>query len=347
MQFSGPVPADLYHRYVEFKPFIAGMFTDHSLRGRLLNRALHHQHARIYNYDGSTKYGVYDEPCPNMTKHFLDFVHYDQGGRIFTYVLSLDGLWRFTETGKEFGIDLLSKHSMHSDVSEYIAFSGEFFIRHIKHAKKNKSSSPDPATDTRLPAPDPDAINDDNQTSERPISPVKDPSHYELIIDNDSGTYRPNPKLFPLLRDYMSANLPGLKVVTLDCQADEEKMQKVKSEQRERKKKSGQQITYLQNSSMSSISSSDAEDLNERAQRGAVHESKYKQQMHKFVGGGVDDYHGAGKSDAVNANKDVSGIGEKSRGVLADGEVARENQAAGGEVVNEKQEMVNGTAHAL
>ena len=52
-----------------------------------------------------------------MTLQFLKMVHYDQGGRIFTYVITLDGLFRFTETGKEFGIDLLSKHTMHSDVN--------------------------------------------------------------------------------------------------------------------------------------------------------------------------------------------------------------------------------------
>ena len=105
MQLSGPVPDELYHRYVEFKPFVAGMFTAHSLSGRILNRALHHQHARIYNHDRSTTYGVFPEPSIEMTKKFLEFAHYDQGGRIFTYVITLDGQWRFTETGKEFGIE--------------------------------------------------------------------------------------------------------------------------------------------------------------------------------------------------------------------------------------------------
>jgi hypothetical protein len=32
-------------------------------------------------------------------------------------VITLDGMFRFTETGKEFGIDMLSKHTMHSDVN--------------------------------------------------------------------------------------------------------------------------------------------------------------------------------------------------------------------------------------
>lgn len=272
MQLQGPVPEPLYHRYVEFKPFVAGMFTSHSLRGRILNRALHHQHARIYNYDKSTTYGIYQKPCIEMTKQFLEFLHWDQGGRIFTYVITLDAQWRFTETGKEFGIDMLSKHTMHSDVSIYIAFSGEFFVRRLKHPKKNQAPHPEPSTEALPPAPDTDEEGevDDHTKDGRPRTQEssKNPHDYELIIDNDSGTYRPNAKYLPVLRDWMQANLPNLRVVTLDCQKDEEKMKKLKDEQREKKKNSGKEITYLQNSSQSSISSSDEEELQRRANGG-------------------------------------------------------------------------------
>jgi hypothetical protein len=291
MQLSGPVPAALYHRYVEFKPFVVGMFTDHSLRGHIMNRALHHQHARIYNYDRSTKYGVYQRPCTDITRQFLEFVHWDQGGRIYTYVLTLDGLWRFTETGKDFGIDLLSKHSMHSDVEIYIAFSGEFFIRHIKHTHKNKSPSPDPMTEIQPLAPDPEALSADEQPISAPKGHSQDPASYELVIDNDSGTYRPNAKLLPVLRDYMAHNLPGLRVTTLDCGADAEEMQKLKDQQRERKRKSGNRIIYMQNKSSSSISSSEVEKLEKRASSD-IHESRYKTEMHKYMGHGVDEHHG-------------------------------------------------------
>lgn len=263
MQLRGPVPADMYHRYVEFKPFIAGMFTDVTLRGRILNRALHHQHARIYNYDTSTVYGIFQQPCIEMTKQFLEFVHYDQGGRVYTYVLSLDGLWRFTETGKEFGIDMLSKHTMHSDVSIYIAFSGEFFIRRLRHRRRQTSNGQENLESSdELASPAADQENDHNRNgdySRRDAS--KDPADYELIIDNDSGTYRPNAKLLPLLKEYMSQNLPGLRIATLDCNKDAERMKKLKDEQVQRRKRSGKHITYLQNSSMSSFSSSDEEKL--------------------------------------------------------------------------------------
>ncbi|KAK4935932.1 hypothetical protein LTR10_023098 [Elasticomyces elasticus] len=302
IQLRGPVPADLYHRYVEFKPFVAGMFTSHSLRGRLLNRALHHQHARIYNYDKSTKYGSFDEPCIELTKVFLDLVHYDEGGRIFTYVLTLDGHLRFTETGKEFGIDMLSKHTMHSDVNIYIACSGEFFIRRIKHAREHQQDkSVDPDQGTHEPAPEPEEDNQQEESdmittngkghSETGTGQSKDPSHYELIIDNDSGTYRPNAKKLPMLRDFLNMNLPGMKVVTLDCQGDEEKMNKLKNEQRERKKKTSKQVMYMQNKSDSSLSSSDEEYLDARARGTDVDESKAKRHMHKMMDGGTDQHH--------------------------------------------------------
>lgn len=285
IQLRGPVPDPLYHRYVEFKPFVAGMFTDVTLRGRILNRALHHQHARIYNYDPETVYGIFEKPCIEMTRQFLEFVHYDQGGRIFTYVLSLDGLWRFTETGKEFGIDMLSKHTMHSDVSIYIAFSGEFFIRRLKHPHRAHQSNDNSASTepnaVAAPGIDHELEDDNHDVGHGHDEMPKDPSWYELIIDNDSGTYRPNAKFLPLLKAYMSQNLPGLKVATLDCQGDEEKMGKLKNEQRERKQASGKQITYKQNASMSSLSSSDEEELDARA-AGKQQDGGFQRGLKKF-----------------------------------------------------------------
>lgn len=277
MQLAGPVPSELYHRYVEFKPFVAGMFAPKSPKGWILNRALHHQHSRIYNYDRSTLYGFFSKPSVDMTKQFLDFVHYDRGGRIFTYVLTLDAQWRFTETGKEFGIDLLSKHTMHSDVSIYIAFSGEFFVRRLKKpwrpSTKRVSTGDDSSrdedskngTNSDVPLPETESDADDEvEADSNSRDSFKDPAYYELIIDNDSGTYRPIAKYLPTLRDFMHRSLPGLKVATLDCQADSEKMEKLKQEQRDRKRKSEPTVQYLQRSSeSSSISSSDEEDLDE------------------------------------------------------------------------------------
>lgn len=249
------MPHQLYHRYVEFKPFVAGMFTSQSVRGWVLNRALHHQHDRIYNFDRTTLHGEFSAPCVELTQKFLEFVHYGQGGRIFTYVLTLDGQFRFTETGKEFGIDMLSKHTMHSNVTMYIAYSGEFFVRRRIHRRRHHSPVRQPSESPNAPSP------------ENPTELSTSPADYELFIDNDSGTYRPNAQYLHLLKGFMSANLPGLHITTLDCQADAERMGSLKDEQRESKKKEGHQIMFLQQRSSSSlsISSSEEEELAERS----------------------------------------------------------------------------------
>ncbi|KAF2239173.1 hypothetical protein EV356DRAFT_439148 [Viridothelium virens] len=268
IQLEGPVPSDLYHRYVEFKPFVKGMFTSTGPRGFLLSKALHHQHARVYNFSRTTEYGVFNHndptPTSEVTTKFLDLVHYDKGGRIFTYVITLDALWRFTETGKEFGVDLLSKHTMHSDVSIYIAFSGEFFIRRLKHPHRPNTSSSSAASSSPSSSSSPNPTHPPHDISGGPPKddPPKDPAYYELVIDNDSGTYRPNAAKLPVLRQYLESRLPGLKIMTLDCQKDEKKMGEMKDEQRQRKKAEGNQVVYTQRRS-GSISSSDEEDLDD------------------------------------------------------------------------------------
>ena len=274
MQLRGPVPEAMYHRYVEFKPFVKSMFTAKGVRGFILSKALHHQHARVYNFDRETAYEAMAEPCKEFTQKFLELVHYDQGGRIFTYVLTLDALFRFTETGKEFGIDMLSKHTMHSDVAAYVAFSGEFFIRRLKHPH-TQSDPPEVGGNNASHPPD------DIGNSPPKDEPNKDPSYYELIIDNDSGTYRPNAKLLPQLKSFFEANFPGIKVVTLDCQSDAEKMETLKKEQRERKKVEGEHIVYTQISRSSSMSSSDVEDLDRLEQMGERPEPHLRHQIRR------------------------------------------------------------------
>ncbi|WWD22155.1 hypothetical protein CI109_106644 [Kwoniella shandongensis] len=269
IQLRGPVPDELYHRYVDFKPFVSGMFTGTGLRGRILHKALHHQHERIYNFDKKTEYGEFssngseEEQGKERALKFLEMVHYDQGGRIFTYVITLDGMFRFTETGKEFGIDLLSKHTMHSDVNIYIAWSGEFLIRRLSRPDKSPS---DPEQHTHPAEP----------VSGGPpkTAPPKDPAAYELIIDNDSGTYRPDAKLIPVLKKFLEKQFPEMKITVMNCTDD--KLEKIKEDQKKTKGKEGQGMVIGQGSTSSlgsddadgdggSISSSDEEDLEERA----------------------------------------------------------------------------------
>ena len=70
IQLRDLVSEHLYHVYVEFSPFVAGTFAGKPLKGWLLDRALHHQHARIDNWDRSTKYGCFLEQCEELTRLF-------------------------------------------------------------------------------------------------------------------------------------------------------------------------------------------------------------------------------------------------------------------------------------
>ncbi|KAF2876477.1 hypothetical protein BDV95DRAFT_560786 [Massariosphaeria phaeospora] len=315
MQLRGPAPEAMYHRYVEFKPFVKAMFTATGVRGYILSKVLHKQHARVYNYDQNTAYEVFREPCTEFTQKFLELVHYDHGGRIYTYVLTLDALFRFTETGKEFGIDMLSKHTMHSDVAAYVAFSGEFFIRRLRYRDRDVSEE---GGDNKTHPPD------DIDDSPAEEEPEIDPGYYQLVIDNDSGTYRPNASLLPQLKSFFELNFPGLHVVTMDSQGDAEKMASMKKEQRDRKHAEGDQIIYTQLSRSSSMSSSDVEELDRLEEAGEMPVRHLRHQIIREAGARADaaklhmkEYKPAGKHEGWKAGGPKS---HTTHGDLADGD---------------------------
>ncbi|KAI1112007.1 hypothetical protein F5Y14DRAFT_442879 [Nemania sp. NC0429] len=254
IQLAGPVPPKLYHRYVEFRPIIGLLFQSSGLRGHILNKALHHQHHRIYNFDRSTEWGTF-EPCSEEASlKFLKMVHFDEGARLFTYIITLDGLIRFTETGKDFGIDLLSKHTMHSDAQIYIACSGEFLIKKLK--KHHPTRSVSDIQQTAITGHE-----DESGPSTRDGPPAK-PQDYQLFIDNDSGTYRPDKSVLPDLKQFLERNFPGINIVARA--SDDEEHQKMKDDQRNRRKKEAR-VRMVRNRSptASSFSSSDISDLND------------------------------------------------------------------------------------
>ncbi|KAH9897406.1 hypothetical protein F4778DRAFT_743475 [Xylariomycetidae sp. FL2044] len=251
IQLAGPVPEKMYHRFVEFRPVIGLLFRSRGIRGRILNKALHHQHSRVYNFDKATEWGSFKPCSEEASLEFLRLAHFDEGGRIFTYVLTLDGLLRFTETGKEFGIDLLSKHTMHSDAEMYIACSGEFFIRRLKKPKASGDPEPDEPTHPDQPL--------DGGPPKSP--PPTKPQYYQLVIDNDSGTYRPDKSVLPDLRSFLERNFPGLGIVVLAC--DDPEDERLKEAQRSVKRKEGRTVHMVRNRSpsASSFSSDDVSDL--------------------------------------------------------------------------------------
>jgi hypothetical protein len=130
-----------------------------------------------------------------LSRNFLRMTSYGTAGRLFTYVITLDSEWRFTETGEEFSIDLLSKHSMHADVAKEIAFSGEFFVRNLSYHKEDEGGG-----------------GEDHGYQLQPVS--DEPKDYELIIDNASGTYRPKKELLPTLQKWLEHELGSLGKVT-------------------------------------------------------------------------------------------------------------------------------------
>lgn len=151
---------------------------------------------------------------------------------------------------------------MHSDVSMYICYSGEFFIRRRKHRHRHSSPSRELVTETEN-----EIMVEEGEGDEDTVEASNEPMDYELFIDNDSGTYRPNGEKLPLLKEFLKSNFPGLHITTFDSQTEAETMQQYKEEQREFKKSHGHLMTYLQQSSLSSlsISSSEEDELNERS----------------------------------------------------------------------------------
>ena len=252
LQLTGPVPMALRHHYVGYRPFVKRMFTKNGVKGRLLHRALHKQYATIYGYGKNTERGTVEPPDDEgdvgraFAEKFLRMTSFGTQGRVFTYIITLDGEMRFTETGEEFMIDLLSKHSMHADGAKEIAYSGEFFVRLTERCEG------------------PSKAEERDNLADKPQDET--PNHYELVIDNDSGTYRPRKELLPILQEFLASNdnFGGLgRVLTMD--GFDMTLKKWKEERKETKrntkgkgKKNGppKMVQVRSNSSMSSAMSS-------------------------------------------------------------------------------------------
>lgn len=105
---------------------------------------------------------------------------------VYTYIISSeDDSFRFSETGAAFFVDFASKHALHSSCAETVRYSGEFHPR---------------------PAGGWDSFSDDVPD---------DDIQWELVIDNNSGTYSPDSGLLPVLKQLLEYNFSGLKVVAL------------------------------------------------------------------------------------------------------------------------------------
>jgi hypothetical protein len=111
---------------------------------------------------------------------------------VYTYVIAAeDNSLRFSETGAAFFIDFASKHALHSNCAEKVRYSGEFHPR---------------------PKGGWDNFNDDGSDEQ---------VDWEIVMDNNSGTYGPDIKLLPNLRSLMEHNFPDIHFVALDFQDPE------------------------------------------------------------------------------------------------------------------------------
>ena len=122
----------------------------------------------------------------NGTGDVLDSPHRVKPA-VYTYIISVDDdSFRFSETGAAFFVDFASKHALHSNCAEAVRYSGEFHPR------------PEGGWE--------------NFSDETPDEEVK----WELVIDNNSGTYSPDKTVLPLLKELLDENFPGFTILALD-----------------------------------------------------------------------------------------------------------------------------------
>ncbi|KAG8888775.1 hypothetical protein FRB98_006787 [Tulasnella sp. 332] len=109
---------------------------------------------------------------------------------LYTYVIDDSDMWKFSETGAALSVNVVSKHILHSAASPTIRYSGEFHWRPVV---------------------------DGYWSGLHGTNALEDAStQWELVIDNNSGTYAPDKRLLPNLKALLEFNFPGLRVVALE-----------------------------------------------------------------------------------------------------------------------------------
>lgn len=155
-------------------------------------------HRMLYARNANNGFGVIDEFAD-----ISEILHGGLGGRpgaqngaqfahrikpaVYTYILSAeDDSFRFSETGAAFFVDFASKHALHSNCAEKVRYSGEFH-----------------------PRPKGGWANFSDETRDNDVD-------WELVIDNNSGTYAPDKMLLPELKELLEHNFPGFGIFAWD-----------------------------------------------------------------------------------------------------------------------------------
>lgn len=105
----------------------------------------------------------------------------------YTHIVSADDdTFRFSETGAAFFVDFASKHALLASCATKVRYSGKFHPRPVGGWENYIDKTPD--------------------------SPIE----WELVIDNNSGTYSPDAEMSPALRRLPAHNFPGIKFIALE-----------------------------------------------------------------------------------------------------------------------------------
>ncbi|KAK6541974.1 hypothetical protein TWF694_007747 [Orbilia ellipsospora] len=197
----------------------AKAFDPSKLHYRILRHLVRNQYQNIYGHDKNTVYNSWwdaDEAGPGL----VDLLQPVEN-KIFTFVITTSGEWRFCETGDEFKINHISKHGMHANGKDKVVWAGEFFVRF-----DNEVSEED-VKDAEMY----DERGNQEETAERK-------GRWKIYLDNDSGTYSPDKEKLGDFREFMAKNLRGIEIVVKDFQ--DEKLKEAKEEQKGKNKEDGE-----------------------------------------------------------------------------------------------------------
>lgn len=148
-------------------------------------------HRMLYARSTTNNFGVVKN-----SQDIVDILHGGKAGTqtahrvkpaVYTYIISVDDdSFRFSETGAAFFVDFASKHALHANCAEAVRYSGEFHPRPEGGWENFNDETPD------------------------------DQVQWELVLDNNSGTYAPDPMMLAELKELFEYNFPEFQIWTFD-----------------------------------------------------------------------------------------------------------------------------------
>lgn len=191
----------------------AKSFDPSKLHYRFFRHLVRKQYQNIYGHDKNTVYGAWDD-ANDVGQGLVDLLQPVEN-KLFTFVITTNGEWRFCETGDEYKINHLSKHGMHSNGEDKVVWSGEFFVRFEKDITQENTK------DAKMYARDRERAKVDG---------IQPQGRWKIYLDNDSGTYSPDKENIATFRELMAQNLKGIEVVVKDFK--DEGLKQAKKEQK-------------------------------------------------------------------------------------------------------------------